>query len=392
MYLGFRASVNRSWSSGRSTLPTVTTPACSDESPDDDHHIREGHPEIDHPSAPLRTPHKLFVGVAPGIGSFHNPTHSGSKRSRLALLGNLAEQATSRQLLAGSGRIVGAVQMHPCLLRQLSERLQSVEGRLQQRRVVTVGRGDDATERDAFCVHHRRAFDASFSPIHRASSRFLPTARSLYDAPVHRQISQFEADEMIVGIEGDLPEILHQSQFDPLIAPATQRALRARVVGDPFVGTPEHQDLDQLAENHPVGDARPVTSERMVRLSLGQEGTELLEDGLDDVWLDGGHGTHSFSRSGSLENSPNDGASVPALHIDALPIDGSSKPEQIIWWFVRRWQMEATFQEVRQRLRFETQRHWSQEAIRRTAPALLGLFSLVTLFAHQGMVRKGAET
>jgi hypothetical protein len=55
--------------------------------------------------------------------------------------------------------------------------------------------------------------------------------------------------------------------------------------------------------------------------------------------------------------------------------------------------MEATFQEVRQRLRFETQRHWSQEAIRRTAPALLlGLFSLVTLFAHQRLVNKGAES
>jgi hypothetical protein len=30
---------------------------------------------------------------------------------------------------------------------------------------------------------------------------------------------------------------------------------------------------------------------------------------------------------------------------------------------------------------------WSQIAIQRTAPALLGLFSLVTLFAHQQKVR-----
>ena len=41
--------------------------------------------------------------------------------------------------------------------------------------------------------------------------------------------------------------------------------------------------------------------------------------------------------------------------------------------------------EVRQRLGFETQRQCSEEAIRRTAPALLGLFSLVTLFAHRRM-------
>jgi hypothetical protein len=47
--------------------------------------------------------------------------------------------------------------------------------------------------------------------------------------------------------------------------------------------------------------------------------------------------------------------------------------------------MEATFQEARQRLGFETQRHWSDLAIQRTALALLGLFSLVTLFAHKRM-------
>jgi hypothetical protein len=60
-------------------------------------------------------------------------------------------------------------------------------------------------------------------------------------------------------------------------------------------------------------------------------------------------------------------------------------PERIISYFVRRWQLEATFQEVRQRLGFETQRHWSEKAIRRTAPALLGLFSVVTLLANHQM-------
>jgi hypothetical protein len=54
------------------------------------------------------------------------------------------------------------------------------------------------------------------------------------------------------------------------------------------------------------------------------------------------------------------------------------------------WQMEATFQEVRQRLGFETQRHWSDMAVRRTAPALLGVFSLVTLFAHQYMANNNS--
>jgi hypothetical protein len=58
-------------------------------------------------------------------------------------------------------------------------------------------------------------------------------------------------------------------------------------------------------------------------------------------------------------------------------------PEEILRWFVMRWQLEVTFQEMRRHLGFETQRQWSDLAIRRTTPALLGLFSLVTLFAHQ---------
>lgn len=57
--------------------------------------------------------------------------------------------------------------------------------------------------------------------------------------------------------------------------------------------------------------------------------------------------------------------------------------EQIIEWFVGRWNIEVTFEEVRAHLGFETQRHWSRRAIERTAPCLLGLFSLVVLMATQ---------
>lgn len=54
--------------------------------------------------------------------------------------------------------------------------------------------------------------------------------------------------------------------------------------------------------------------------------------------------------------------------------------------------MEATFQEeVRKHLGFETQRQWSERAIQRTDPALLGLFSLVALFAHQQRARVCSE-
>ncbi len=70
-----------------------------------------------------------------------------------------------------------------------------------------------------------------------------------------------------------------------------------------------------------------------------------------------------------------------------LCTDLRADPEKIVSWFVMRWQLEVTFQEVRRHLGFETQRQWSELAIRRTTPALLGLFSLITLFAHRQMTQ-----
>ena len=55
----------------------------------------------------------------------------------------------------------------------------------------------------------------------------------------------------------------------------------------------------------------------------------------------------------------------------------------VLRWFVRRWAVEVTFSEVRRHLGVETQRQWSDPAIARTTPALLGLFSLVTLWADE---------
>lgn len=65
-----------------------------------------------------------------------------------------------------------------------------------------------------------------------------------------------------------------------------------------------------------------------------------------------------------------------------LCTDLTATPAQIVEWFVLRWQLEVTFEEARAHLGIETQRQWSPLAILRTTPALLALFSLVTLFAH----------
>jgi hypothetical protein len=65
-----------------------------------------------------------------------------------------------------------------------------------------------------------------------------------------------------------------------------------------------------------------------------------------------------------------------------LCTDPQAAPGQILAWFVRRWQVEVTFQEVRTHLGVETQRQWSDPAIARTTPVLMGLFSWVTVLAH----------
>jgi len=64
-------------------------------------------------------------------------------------------------------------------------------------------------------------------------------------------------------------------------------------------------------------------------------------------------------------------------------------PEQILPWFVRRWTMEVTCEEARAHLGMETQRQWNDRAIARTTPALLSLYSIVTLTAHL-LIDKGA--
>ncbi len=68
--------------------------------------------------------------------------------------------------------------------------------------------------------------------------------------------------------------------------------------------------------------------------------------------------------------------------VDLTPLD-------ILTFFMCRWQMDPTFQLVRAHLGVETQRQWSDQAIARTTPALMGLFSLVTLLADTLVTRHG---
>jgi len=66
-----------------------------------------------------------------------------------------------------------------------------------------------------------------------------------------------------------------------------------------------------------------------------------------------------------------------------LCTDLNATPATILGWYVQRWSIETTFQDTREHLGIETQRQWSDRAIARTTPALLGLFSLITLWAAE---------
>jgi hypothetical protein len=143
----------------------------------------------------------------------------------------------------------------------------------------------------------------------------------------------------------------------------------------------------------------PLKGERLPKLSLVAEipSTVWAPATVED-WYGGGERTVEVASATAIWYS----TGLPAVPIRWVLVrdpkgefatqalvctDLSARPEEIVRWFVLRWQMEVTFQEARRHLGMETQRQWSELAIRRTTPALLGLFSIVTLFAHRGMMR-----
>jgi hypothetical protein len=108
--------------------------------------------------------------------------------------------------------------------------------------------------------------------------------------------------------------------------------------------------------------------------------------GHDERTLDVASGTALWAKPGHrvpiryvLVRDP-EGKLEPAAF---LSTDIEADPLDILRIFVRRWSIEVTFAEVRRHLGVETQRQWSDLAIARTTPFLLGLFSLITLCADE---------
>ena len=84
----------------------------------------------------------------------------------------------------------------------------------------------------------------------------------------------------------------------------------------------------------------------------------------------------------------------PEGKLDSLPLF-STNPEmsakQIIELFIERWGIEVTFEEMRAHMGMETQRQWSDGAILRTTPALMGIYSLVCVIAYNLLEGKSLQ-
>ena len=108
-------------------------------------------------------------------------------------------------------------------------------------------------------------------------------------------------------------------------------------------------------------------------------------------WIEYAHGTALWYHGGKpivpiqwvLVRYP-DGRREPEAF---LCTDTTASPRDVLDCFNRRWAMETTYEEARAHLGVETQRQWSDPAVFRTTPLLLGLYSAVTLYVHQNAKR-----
>jgi hypothetical protein len=111
------------------------------------------------------------------------------------------------------------------------------------------------------------------------------------------------------------------------------------------------------------------------------------------TWYDGGHKVVDWTSGTALWYSSGT-APLPIRWVlvrdpaGRLPTrayfstDLAQSAPTIVADVVKRWAIEVTFEESRAHLGLETQRQWNDQAIERTTPALLGLFSLVILLGQ----------
>jgi DDE superfamily endonuclease len=137
---------------------------------------------------------------------------------------------------------------------------------------------------------------------------------------------------------------------------------------------------------------KPTKGKRQRRLQAWAERADTPWETVDVDWYGGQHKTLWVFSHTALWHTPG----LPPVAIRFVIVcdpqgkrrmeaffctDLQVTPGQILAWVVMRWSVEVTFEESRAQLGLETQRQWSDQAIARTTPILLALFSLITLLA-----------
>jgi hypothetical protein len=150
------------------------------------------------------------------------------------------------------------------------------------------------------------------------------------------------------------------------------------------MGRPRLQGARQPTLAAVAADPRTVWTELTVGQWSGSGPRTVAVASATAVWDHSG--LPPVPRRWVLIRDPRGRFATPAL----LCTDPAVAPAQMLAWFIQRWQVEVTFEEARRHLGLATQRPWSDAAIRRTTPVLLGLCSLVTRLAHRQMSWPGA--
>jgi hypothetical protein len=142
---------------------------------------------------------------------------------RSASAGDAGEQTTAIEFGAGDPGVVAAVEMHGGLAGRQGEIAQHVQRGRQQTGVMPIRRGSQRRQRNPCAINGNRALGSLLGAVHRTGASDLAAARRLGDAAGHADVLELQPDEPIVNLAGDVLELIHQPQRDPLVAAPAQR-------------------------------------------------------------------------------------------------------------------------------------------------------------------------
>lgn len=151
--------------------------------------------------------------------------------------------------------------------------------------------------------------------------------------------------------------------------PKPYRLGRPRLVGERL------KNMDQLA-------ADPDAKWEKLEVDWYDGGKKVL-DVISGKALWYGYGEPPEAIAWVLTHDPDSNALMGLMFTDP-----EESAKSVIEYFVGRWSIETTFQEVRSCLKYETLRTWANKGIERVSPTVMALYSIVVLVASTASKEK----